>query len=150
MAHANSTKFLLDEAASLAEPLPEPPRRLSDEAREFWATVIDSKRRSAWTESDLVIACGLCRDLAFVETLTEELDRDGPTLTNKEGRRYPHPAGTLLDSTQRRILATVRSLQIHSLATQGKADHQSRKNAAARDLQGKLADVHPLIKRPGQ
>ncbi len=150
MAHANSTKFMLDEAASLAEPLPEPPRRLSDEAREFWATVIDSKRRSAWTESDLVVACTLCRDLALVERLSEQLDTEGPTLENKEGRRYPHPAGTLLDSTQRRILATCRQLQIHANATTGKTDHQGTKNAAARDLQGKLADVHPLIKRPGQ
>ena len=148
MAHANSTKFMLDEAAALGEPLPEPPQRLSDAAACYWETIVGAKRRSAWTDSDLLIACGLCRDLALVETLTEELDRDGPTLTNKEGRRYPHPAGTLLDSTQRRILATVRSLQIHALATQGKADHQAKKNETARGLKTTLDNVHDLIARP--
>lgn len=145
MAHANSTKFALDEAQKLAEPLPEPPRPLTSDALRFWPTVVDSKRRSAWTQSDLTIACSLCRDLALIEKLADELEQDGPTLETKEGRRYPHPAGTLLDAAQRRVLATTRSLQIHAIATAGKSDHQGAKNEAARQLAGKLAVVSDLI-----
>lgn len=148
MSRSDSTQFLLDQAAALAEPMPAPPLELSVDALRFWPTVYEAKRRNAWTDSDLLIACSLCRDLALVERLAREIEVDGPTLENKDGRLYPHPAGTLLDAAQRRILATTRSLQIHSIATGGRTDTQPHKNAAARDLQGKLAEVSSLIARP--
>ena len=149
MAHSNSINFAHVEAAALAEPLPEPPQRLSDAARRFWPTVVSAKRRTAWTDSDLVIACGLCRDLALIDECTAELERDGLTLVNEQsGRRYPHPAATILDAAQRRVLATTRGIQIHSLATQGRTDAQTNKNAASHDLGKKLNSAHRLIARP--
>ena len=151
MTHSNSTKFAIDEAAALAEPLPAPPRSLSPAALEFWPIVIDAKRRSAWTDSDLVIACNLCRDLDLVEKLNARLDAEGYTLVNEDsGRVYPHPASTMLDQASRRVLAATRSLQIHSLATGGRTDCQPNKNAASRQIKGTLSNVHSLIKRPQQ
>ena len=147
MTLANSLKFEKEIAATLAEPLPEPPQRLSAAARAFWETVVSAKRRNAWSDSDLTIACALCRDLALVDQLAAELEADGPTLTNKDGRRYPHPASTILDATQRRVLATTRSLQIHAGATSGKTDHQGQKNEKARELAEKLGNVRDLIPR---
>ena len=82
---ADSTKFALDAAAALAEPLPEPPLELSADALRFWETIVNAKRRNAWTDSDLLIACALCRDLALVERLSRELEVDGPTLENRDG-----------------------------------------------------------------
>ena len=148
MTRADSTKFALDAAAALAEPLPEPPLELSADALRFWETIVNAKRRNAWTDSDLLIACALCRDLALVERLSRELEVDGPTLENKDGRMYAHPAGTLLDSAQRRILATTRSLQIHAIATGGRTDTQPHKNATAREISGRMKDAHSLIARP--
>ena len=128
--------------------MPAPPLPLSDEAAAFWPTILAAKRRSSWTDSDLLIACSLCRDLALMERLSREIEVDGPTLENKDGRYYPHPACTILDATQRRVLATARQLQVHAVATQGKTDHQGTKNAAARELQGKLSAADRLIARP--
>ena len=146
---ANSLKFEQQQAAALAEPLPEPPQRLSDAALAFWPTIVSAKRRTAWTDSDLVIACGLCRDLALINECAAELARDGLTLVNAQsGRRYPHPATTILDATQRRVLATTRTLQIHAGATTGKTDHQGQKNEKARELARKLDNVHHLIRKP--
>ena len=146
---ANSLKFAQEEAAALAEPLPEPPQRLSEAARRFWPTVVSAKRRTAWTDSDLTIACSLCRDLALLDECTSELERNGLILVNEQsGRRYPNPAATILDAAQRRVLAATRGLQIHAGATTGKTDHQGQKNEKARELAQKLDNVHHLIRKP--
>ena len=44
MIRADSTKFALDEAAALAEAMPEPPLPLGDDAAAFWGTIIGAKR----------------------------------------------------------------------------------------------------------
>lgn len=144
---SESTRYALEQAAALSEPLPEPPQRLTPEARAFWETVVTAKRRNAWTDNDLTVACSLCRDMALLEQLAEELEEYGPTLVNKDGRRYSNPAATIMDATQRRVLATCRQLQIHSVATTGKTEGQPNKNAAARDLAGKINGASDLIKR---
>lgn len=151
MAHSNSTKFAMDEAAAMGEPLPEPPRKLNAAALEFWPIVINAKRRSAWTEADLVLACALCRDLALAEKLNDQLDKEGLTLVNEDsGRVYPHPASSMLDQASRRILAATRGLQIHSKATSGRTDCQPNKNETARTMRRDLDNVHHLIARPQQ
>lgn len=148
MAKSTSIKFARDEAAALAEPLPEPPLPLAPEALQHWPTIIGAKRRSAWGSSDLILACHLARDIALVDQLAADLERYGPTLENDKGRRYPNPSASILDATQRRILATTRNLQIHSLATQGRPDANTKKNAASRELADHLASVSHLIARP--
>lgn len=145
---ANSTKFALQVAAEAAEPLPEPPQRLDEHAMRFWEATINSKRRSAWTESDMLSACQLCRDLAAVETLSADLEENGAVLEDSKGKRYTNPAARLLDAAARRVLAAQKHLQIHSLATNGEVSQQKNKNAAARQVTANLAEVSPLIARP--
>lgn len=134
-------------AADLAQPLPEPPQRLDEHAMKFWKPTIESKRREAWTDSDLLTACMLCRDLAAVEILSEELELHGWVFETEKGRTA-NPAARLLDGASRRVLAAQKHLQIHSHATNGKSDHQHGKNQVARDLQKKIEATPDLIARP--
>lgn len=150
MARNDSVEFAVSEAKAMAEPLPEPPQALDDTALAYWPAVIESKRRTAWTQSDLIQACQLCRDYAAVEALNADLERDGQVLTAPSGRKYPNPAANLLDKAQRRALAIAKALQIHAIGTSGKTENQPKKNEAARDLAGKLATVSTLIARPNQ
>lgn len=150
MSSVNSRDFHFIEAQKRAEPLPSPPLKLKDAALQFWPVVINAKRRSAWTDADLVLACSLCRDLALLEKLADQIDDEGPTLVNDEsGRCYQHPAAVMLDATTRRTLATARQLQIHSIATTGKTDHQAVKNETVRRDATPASKVS-YIKRPGQ
>jgi len=150
MAHSDSVAFAVQSAKDLQEPLPEPPLPLDENAVVYWEQVLRSKPLSNWTPSDLLIACTLCRDLAAVEVLQEEIAEFGPVLVNEKKRRYSNPACNLLDQAQRRILAATRGLQIHAVATQGKTDHQGNKVAAARELAKKVDDADDLIARPGR
>ena len=148
MIRCDSTKFLTDQAAALASELPAPPQRLEEHALRFWKPTIESKRRDAWTESDLLTACQLCRDLAAVEALSEDLDNDGHVLIDQNGKKYPHPAGRMLDAATRRVLAAQKHLQIHAHATQGRSEEQRGKNEAVRDLKQKISAASELIARP--
>jgi hypothetical protein len=147
VARSDSTAFAVDAAKALAKPLPEPTQPLDERALAYWPAIIQAKRLNAWTGVDLALATALARDLGAIETLSEELERDGHTLTDGKGKRYAHPAANLLDQAMRRTVLTTRSLQIHAIATTGKTDHQGKKNQAARELAGKLDNVHDLIPR---
>ena len=148
MARCDSTGFAVATAKSLSKPLPEPSQPLSDAALKHWPAIIKAKRLSAWTGVDLALATALACDLAAIETLTTKLATDGYVLTGDKGKQYAHPAAGLLDQAARRTVMTCRALQIHAIATTGKTDHQADKNEAARDLAGKLDNVHDLIPRP--
>ena len=145
---SSSTRFVTATAATLAEPLPTPPQTLDDHAMRFWRPTIESKRREAWTESDLLAACQLCRDLAAIEILSEELSANGYIIETERGKRIANPAARLLDAATRRLMYLQKHLQIHSLGTNGKTDHQVQKNQVARDLAKKLNASDHLIARP--
>ncbi|NMG56855.1 hypothetical protein [Aromatoleum aromaticum] len=80
--------------------------------------------------------------------LQKEIADHGPVLVGDKNRRYSNPAYNLLDQAQRRILAATRGLQIHSVATQGKSDHQGQKNEKAREIAAQLEAADPLFARP--
>lgn len=148
--HADATDFAIQTAAELSDPLPTPPQRLSEGALAYWPAIINSKRRSAWTDSDLLLACQLARDFYAVETLTEELEQDGHILERASGGRYANPATALLDKASRRIVMNSRALQVHAIATTGKTDHQGNKNEAARDLAKDLSNSSSLLAKPSR
>jgi phage terminase small subunit len=146
---SNSTQFAVETAKDLAAPLPTPPQHLDEHAATYWADVINSKRRSAWTPADLLVACQLCRDLAAVDVLSQELETYGAVLEDAKGKRYSNPAARLLDAATRRTLAASKHLQIHAHATQGRSQEQRGKNETARALQDKVTSADDLIARPG-
>lgn len=148
MARSDSTAFAVTTAKALAKPLPEPTQPLDDRAMKYWPAIIGAKRLSAWTGVDLALATALASDLAAIELLTAELATDGHTLTDGKGKKYAHPAANLLDQATRRSIITARTIQVHAVATTGKTDHQGKKNTEARDIAGKLDNVHDLIPRP--
>jgi hypothetical protein len=125
-----------------------PPQRLDDAALQYWPAIIGSKRLSAWTDADLLLACQLARDLAAIESLSEQLANDGHVLTDAKGKKYAHPAANLLDQATRRTVTTSRALQIHAIATTGKTDHQGKKNETSRGIANKLNEAdNELIPR---
>lgn len=138
---SDSTRYALNEAKALAEGMPTPPQKLNADAVQYWPAIVGSKRATAWTDSDLLLACQLARDLAMIEQLSDTLEAEGDILTDAKGKKYAHPAGNLLDQASRRIISTQRALQLHAIATTGKTDHQGQKNATARDLAHKLAEA---------
>ena len=150
MARCDSTAFAVGAAKDLAEPTPPAPSILSADAGAYWPVIVSAKRRSAWTDLDLALAATLARDLAAIDQLSAELERDGLTLEDAKGKRYAHPAAGLLDQATRRAVLATRTLQIHAIATTGKTDHQGNKNEAARTLKGVVDNVHPLIARPAR
>lgn len=150
MPKADSHQFLTEQAKALAEPLPTPPQKLDETALVYWPAVIGSKARTYWTPIDLIVACQLCRDMAAAQLLAAEIETDGAILVDRAGKKYPHPAGRLLDAASRRILAANKSLQINSLCTNGKAEQQVNKNTVARDLAEKIQAADSLIPRPLQ
>ena len=139
--------FAIETAQGLAEPLPTPPQHLSAGALRYWQAIIASKRRAAWSDNDLLLACQLARDYDAVETMTATLDDEGPVLTRPSGAKYQHPLCNLLDKANRRAVLTSKALQIHSLATNGRTEYQSDKNEAARTIAQQSDAPSHLIKR---
>lgn len=135
---SDSTGFAVNEAKALAEPLPLPPQRLDDAALQYWPAVVNAKRRTAWTDSDLLLACQLARDLAAIDDLSADLEKNGRVLLDNKGKRYGNPAANLLDQANRRIISTSRALQVHALASTGRVIDQGKKNEAARTIAAKI------------
>ena len=145
---ADGIQFAVETAASLNEPLPTPPQRLSDGAMRYWGSVVDSKRRAAWTDSDLLLACQLCRDYDAVDSMTADLEEQGDVLERASGMKYPNPLHNLIDKATRRILLATRALQVHSRATSGKTEGQVNKNETARNLKQTFSDNTLLFPTP--
>lgn len=131
---ADGTKFAREAAAALSRPLPEPLLPLSDRAAKYWPRIIGSKQLTAWTDTDLDTAWGLCEDLAKLEELRLVMQRQPSLVKDDKGRWIKHPAIKLIEETERRVQATKRHLQINGAATNGRSDHQRNKNATARNL----------------
>lgn len=146
--HADSVAFAVLQSKALAEGIPTPPEPLDEHALHFWPVIYQSKRPTAWTPSDLVQACQLCREYSAINALSEDLARDGHVLEADNGRRYANPAARLLDGATRRAVILARALQIHAVATVGKTDDQGKKNAAAREMSAAIDTASDLIARP--
>lgn len=140
-----SPEVLEELARAEAQPLPEPPMLLSEDARQYWPNIIRAKARTAWTSADLLLACQLAADLAEIDYLATE-----PRYHySDKGIARPHPAQLLRDKAVKRVQSLVRQLQIHALSTQGHPGNRAPKNQKARELQEALeSDNDGLIARP--
>lgn len=148
-ARADGTNFARETAAELTRPLPAPLLPLSPRAEKYWPRIIGAKLVSAWTETDLDTAWGLCEDLGKLEELRLILQSHPSIYKDDKGRYREHPAIKLVEEIERRIQATKRHLQINSAATNGPSHHQTGKNATARHLATVIADTgSDLIPRP--
>lgn len=135
-ARADGSKFARQAAADACAPLPLPPKgsKLTREQRRYWPVVLGAKRPGAWTESDLIFAVQLCRDMAAIEQLARDMVGEDLIYEDKRGVKRPHPGQALQEQLCRRAASLARLLQIHSAATNGLSHHQRDKNATQRKI----------------
>lgn len=146
---SDGTKFAREAAAELTRQFPLPFMPLSQRAEKYWPRVIGAKLLSAWTEVDLDTAWGLCEDLAKLEELRVAVRNTPGIYKDDKGAFRENPALKVIEKLERRIQATKRHLQINSAATNGKSEHQGKKNTTARVLAQTITDIDSdLIARP--
>ena len=106
----------------------EPPAHttLRDQDWPHWQSIISSKRREAWTETDLGHAANLARCLADIQNLQLEITATGDIV---EGR--VNPRHKLVETLSRRAMALTRMLHLHAAATQGRSSDQVKRNRTA-------------------
>ncbi|TVO53168.1 hypothetical protein [Denitromonas halophila] len=146
---SDGTKFARESAANASQALPSSAFPLSERAEKYWPVIINSKRREAWTDSDLFHATNLAEDYAELERLRRLMQRQSPILETPKGGHKTHPALVLIDDITARVTRTCRALQIHSIATNGRAEHQVDKNSTARSIASAIEDADDeLIAKP--
>lgn len=145
----DSTSGQISAIQSEANGLPEPPPhvRVPESAMPAWWAVVSSKRRDAWTAHDLTLAAELARSLADLEDIRVQLDDVGRVIAKANGDPAVHPLCGIEDGLVKRVLSLSRAIQVHALATQGRSENQSKRNAAGRDARG-VGDDDDLIAPP--
>jgi len=133
---SDSATAAIEAAISAALPDIEPPKhvRLRDQDSAFWTTIIKSRAREEWTNSDLVVAAQLARCMADIESESLKLDVEGSVLENQRGTPVMNPRHSVLEQLARREMALMRSLQMIGSAKGDKRDVEN-----ARKLQNQAA-----------
>jgi hypothetical protein len=133
---SDSATAAIEAAISAALPDIEPPShvRLRDQDFAFWKTIIKSRAREEWTNSDLVVAAQLARCMADIESESLKLDVEGSVLENQRGTPVMNPRHSVLEQLARREMALMRSLQMIGSAKGDKRDVEN-----ARKLQNQAA-----------
>lgn len=134
----------------------EPPAHidLPDDARPFWATIIDA--RAEWTDSDLAFAAELAICQNDIQRHRRRLQEEGDIIKNDRGTRVVNPRHTLLETMTRRAVALSRLLQVHTAATSGETklnrgkNEEKSKTLKAAKIAGEhnLDDLLPGLNRP--
>lgn len=141
-ARTDTAKAAVQAAQNAAMPPLEPPAcvilRPGDQA--FWERIVMSKARDNWTEVDLITAAQLARAQADIETLQQQVDAEGYIIEGKV-----NPAAQMLEMLSKRAVSLTRVLQVHALATVGRAGDAVASAKLERDA--RQADDDELIPR---
>ena len=115
--------------ASAAEVSPPSNVPLSDGDMPFFASVIDEFSRSDWTAHQLELAAILAQKMRLLRDELASLEKEGFVLATANGTPMQNPrlgGVRMLDTS---IMATRRSLSLHTRAKEGEArDVAKRKN----------------------
>ncbi len=111
---------------------------LRPQDRPFWDRIIRSKARDNWTEIDLVSAGHLARALADIEGLQAMVDAEGYIVADKIS-----PAARAQELLQKRCTTLAAAIQVHALATVGKARNAVESATAEREAREQEDD--PLL-----
>ena len=102
--------------------------KISAEERPFWDAVI--KARAEWTEVDLVHAAALARAQAAIEKESVLLSKEGTVIETKSGNQMLNPRIRALQALTTLSLNYSVKIQVHAVATTGKAEENINKNKA--------------------
>ena len=115
----------------------EPPNTLTDDEMRYWRDIIATRNYADWTRADLVHACNLAKVFWLIERTFKEIESDtDPKLFDR------------LEKFTRLSIAMSSKLQIHALATVGRAEDAVARNKAQRNAAHKLEGLSGFIKRP--
>lgn len=124
--------------------------RLIPAERVLFNEVIDELPKGEWTDHMIRMAADLARDMADARTEVDAIRREGSVVTGASGGPIRNPRCAQLASLKAQIIATRRSLSLHSRA---KAGMDNRVLARRRVIQQgnetlPLDDDEGLIARP--
>ena len=75
-----------------------PPPDMADAPRKEWRAIVNSLPADYFRPSDVSLLAAYCVWAAYARQCRVEIDRDGITIDNGNGRRIPHPATHVLQS----------------------------------------------------
>lgn len=101
---------------------------ISEEQRPFWDAVIAA--RAEWTEVDLVHAAALARAMAAIEEESTKLATEGTVIETKTGNQMLNPRIRALTALTTLSVNYSVKIQVHAVATTGRAEENINKNKA--------------------
>lgn len=109
---------------------------LRPQDKPFWAAIMAARARHTWDDADLVTAATLAKAQADIQTLQEQVDRDGYIVEGKI-----NPAAQMIETLSKRVTSLSRLLHTHAEAKLGRA----RDNGKTLALEKEAAEDDPLI-----
>jgi len=121
---------------------PPPPADLRDDALRFWFAIVGDRPAGDWSDVQIFLAVQIAHAMASVAELQQILDREGLIIATRTGEK-PHPAVSVMDTTNKRMLALLRAL---GMGADNSRDSRQRAEGykRARLIAGQLAD-EPLL-----
>lgn len=120
---------------------------LNENAKPFWATIVQCKATRGWTEADLVMLVNLCNTLADIKYWRSELQNVNH-IVGEDGKERPHPYIGMIDTAEKRARMYNSHLQLHPQATQGPPKKQAEQNKLHNQSRGGELDDDPLLASP--
>lgn len=147
---SDSAAAAQEAVASAAAGIIEPPRHvpLAEDARPFWAAIMQTRASDSWTPGDLVLAAHLARVNAEIERYTLVAAAETRIMADDSGMAKIHPVHKILSDLSAQALSLSRSLQIHARATQGESRDQQHRNTLHAAAQKTMSEADSLIARP--
>jgi hypothetical protein len=140
---SNSVTAAVEAAVAASLPSIEPPSYVSvpEAARPFWDALIESRARSEWSKSDLIVAGQLARCQSEIEAQEEMLQAEGHVISNGRGTPVANPRQNILEQLARRQLACMRALQMGGTARGTRKEDLVNKRKLEREARGMKEDL---------
>ena len=149
-ARAGTARAATEAIQKAAAGWPSPPVRLSAKEQRFWDSVMVARLPQQWAQVDLHVAAELARALCDINEHRIALKKEGSLIDGKANARH-----ALIETLNRRVLAQMRLLQIHAVATVGPKREQGGTKAEAeaaaaalRKPKNAAQDIDSLLAQP--
>lgn len=120
---------------------------ISEQEWPFWESIILSRARSTWNQSDLEQAALLAKTKCDIERLITEVRVEGDMIDAGIKGMIVNPKHDLIEKLSRRSLALARAIHVDATATQGRSRDTGEKTKREHEQLAKLND-DDLLARP--